>query len=136
METGITKELTVGELRNFGLTTGTVVAVLFGLLLPWIWDLGYPRWPWIFFGFLGVWALVAPATLRVVYRVWMRIGLAISKVTTPIILGIVFYLVVMPVGLLMRTIGGDPMHRRFDSSAETYRIDKQDRSAGKLENPY
>jgi hypothetical protein len=136
MNADTTKDLTVGELRSFGLTTGAIVAVLFGLVLPWIWDLGYPRWPWIFFGVLGFWALAAPASLRVVYRVWMRIGLMISKVTTPIILGVVFYLIVMPVGLLIRTIGGDPMHRRFDSSAETYRIDKQEQSTSKLENPY
>ena len=99
------------ELRKFGLTTGAIVAVLFGGLIPWIWDFRYPTWPWIVFGILAAFAILAPMLLQPVHRTWMRIGLAISKVTTPIILGIVFFLVIMPVGIIIRLAGRDPLHR-------------------------
>ena len=129
-------ELDDKELRKFGLMTGAIVAGLFGLLLPWIWEFSFPLWPWIFFAVFGAWALLAPATMQGVYRVWMRIGLAIGKVTTPIILGIVFYIVIMPVGLVMRLFRWDAMRRKLDSDLETYRIDKRDVSSGSLENPF
>jgi hypothetical protein len=86
-------ELDAKGLRSFALTTGGIVVALFGLLLPWLLDLGFPIWPWVLAAVLGVWGLAAPATLRPVYRGWMRFGLLASRITTPIILGIVFYVV-------------------------------------------
>ena len=35
------------QLKSFGLITGLATAVVFGLFLPWLFDHGYPRWPWI-----------------------------------------------------------------------------------------
>ena len=40
-------ELDRAGLRKFGLTTGAIVALLFGLFLPWLFDFGLPRWPWM-----------------------------------------------------------------------------------------
>jgi hypothetical protein len=124
------------ELRKFGLTTGAIVAVLFGGLIPWIWDFRYPTWPWIVFGILAAFAILAPMLLQSVHRTWMRIGLAISKVTTPIILGIVFFLVIMPVGIVIRLAGRDPLHRNLESSTDTYRVDLQISEHDSLEKPY
>ena len=84
-------ELDRKGLREFGLVTGAIVAGLFGLFFPWLLETGLPAWPWAVGGGLGLWALVAPASLRPVYRTWMRLGLALSRITTPLILGVVFY---------------------------------------------
>jgi hypothetical protein len=124
------------ELRKFGLTTGAIVAVLFGGLIPWIWDFRYPTWPWIVFGILAAFAILAPMLLQSVHRTWMRIGLAISKVTTPIILGIVFFLVIVPFGIIIRLAGRDPLHRNLESSTDTYRVDPQISEHDSLEKPY
>jgi len=124
------------ELRKFGLTTGAIVAVLFGGLIPWMWDFRYPTWPWIVFGILGALAILAPMLLQSVHRNWMRIGLLISKVTTPVIMGFVFFLLIMPVGIIIRIAGRDPMHRTLEASADTYRVDPQVSAHGSLENPY
>lgn len=129
-------ELDAVGLRKFGLTTGAIVAGLFGLLLPWVWEFSFPIWPWIFFGVFGIWAMAAPTTMRAVYRGWMRIGLAISKVTTPLILGTVFFVLIMPVGLLMRLFRWDPMRRKLDLDVQTYRVEKRGASTGSLENPF
>jgi hypothetical protein len=62
-------------------------------------------------------AAVAPALLRPVYRGWMRFGEALAWVKTRIILTLVFFLVVTPIGLLMRLFGRSPIAvaRRDDS---------------------
>ena len=93
-------------------------------------------WPWIVLAILGGLGLIAPMSLRLVHRYWMRFALLISKVTTPIILGIVFFLVVMPVGLIIRIFSRDPLARQFDADAETYRIVSDRPSADTLEKPY
>ena len=55
--------------------------------------------------------LLVPARLGPVYRAWMGVGHVLSKVTTPVFLGVVFYLVLTPVGLLMRLTGSTPLPR-------------------------
>lgn len=130
------QELDAHELRKFGITTGTIFGVLFGILLPWIWNFEFPVWPWVVFGVLCSWAIIHPESLRPVYRAWMRVGLLISKVTTPLILGVVFYLVFMPVAMLLRLLRHDPMKRQFDQSSDTYRIEKIGHTASTLEKPY
>ena len=129
------EELSAGELRKFGLSTGAIFAVLFGAIIPWIWDLKYPVWPWIVLAILGGLGLIAPKSLRLVHRIWMRFALLISKVTTPIILGIVFFIVIMPVGLIKRIFGKDSLARQFDSETKTYRIVSDRQSADTLEKP-
>ena len=123
-------------LRQFGLTTGAIVAVLFGLFFPWLFEFDWPIWPWIVFGVLGVWALVAPATLGPVDLGWMWFGLQLNKVMTPLVLGVVFFLVFLPVGIVMRLFGRDPMERRFSADLKSYRVNSQARTRDHVENPY
>ena len=123
-------------LRNFGLTTGAIAAVLFGLLLPWIFGHGFPRWPWIVGGILAAWALLAPATLRPVYRAWMAVGHVLGWINTRIILGLVFYLVMLPAGGMMRIFRKDPMARRFEAQAPTYRVPSTNHAKNHLEKPF
>lgn len=128
-------ELDRKGLRDFGLTTGGIVAVLFGLFFPWLLDNSWPLWPWIVFGVLGVWGLVAPMSLNPVYRGWMRFGLFMSKIMTPLIMGIVFYLIVTPMALVLKLLGKDYMARRFDNSP-SYRVESRRGSADNLKRPY
>jgi hypothetical protein len=129
-------ELDAKGLRSFALTTGGIVVALFGLLLPWLLDLGFPIWPWVLGTVLGVWGLAAPASLRPIYRGWMRFGLLASRITTPIILGIVFYIVIMPMGLVMRLFGHDPMRRRLDIEDASYRVPSKPAPRESVERPY
>ncbi len=130
------KQLDAKGLREFGLVTGGIVAGLFGLFLPWLFDSGIPVWPWILAVILALWAIIAPNTLEPVYRVWMRIGFLTGSVTTPLILGFVFFLVVLPTALVMRLIGHDPMARQLDEGVPTYRVPSQKIEAKNLERPF
>jgi hypothetical protein len=60
-------------------------------------------------GTLLVAGAVLPSRLGPVYRAWMRLAHLISKVTTPVFMGIVFYVAMAPIGILRRTIGSNPI---------------------------
>jgi hypothetical protein len=128
-------ELDRKGLREFGLTTGGIVAVLFGLGFPWLLERPWPLWPWILFAVLGTWGLVAPMSLRPVYRGWMKFGLFMSKFMTPLIMGLVFYLVVTPMAMVLKILGKDYMARRFDSS-ESYRVKSERAPKDNLKRPF
>ena len=129
-------ELDRKGLRDFGLVTGSIVAVLFGVFLPWVLERHYPIWPWIVFAALAFWGLLAPGSLRPVYRAWMRLGLLLSKITTPLVMGTIFILIFVPVGLLMRIMKRDPMRRTLERDATSYRIPSEQPAKENLERPF
>jgi hypothetical protein len=90
-------------------------------------------WPLVFGGTLRWWSLIvsalvtlvtvaAPALLTVPNRLWLRFGLLLHRIVSPVVLAIMFYLVVMPMGLLMRAFGKDFLRLRRNDSAESYWI--------------
>jgi len=122
--------------RKFGLTTGAIVIGLFGLLIPWLFGLNYVKWPWILGGVLILWALLAPSTLKPVYVGWMKFGNVMNWINTRIILGILFYGIFLPIGVVMRLFGNDPMHRKLDSSTSSYRVVSEKHGKDNVEHPY
>lgn len=59
--------------------------------------------------------------LRVpLYLAWMRIFFPLGWIVSHTIVAVIYYLVVTPIGLLMRLFGRDPMQRRWDRGAATY----------------
>ena len=129
-------ELDRKGLREFGLITGSIIAALFGLVFPWLLGNDIHVWPWAVGGGLVFWALAVPDSLRVVYRQWMRFGLLVSKITTPVILGIVFFVVIFPAALVMKIAGRDPMARTLDKHAKSYRIVSRKAPNKNLEKPF
>ena len=129
-------ELDRKGLRDFALLFGTIIAVLFGLLLPWLFSRNYPMWPWIAAAIFAVWGLVAPATVRPFYRIWMRFGLLLSKITTPIIMTAAFFAVILPIGLVRRLAGGDWFAKHPDGTKTTYRIASKNAGPQDLERPF
>jgi hypothetical protein len=86
---------------------------------------------WLVFGRLPYWALVtgilftllasvAPILLMPLNQMWRRIGPKVASVNNVIISAVVFYLVITPIGLIMRLFGRDLMHRSIDKKAGTY----------------
>ena len=122
--------------RKFGIVTGAILVVLFGLIIPYLFSLNYPKWPWIISAVLVAWALLAPMTMKHLYRTWMRFGLVMNWINTRLILGILFYGMFMPMGLLFKLIGKDPMHRKLDKSISSYREHNELESKSNLEHPY
>lgn len=94
--------------RKFGLTVGGAFVVL-SIIGRWR---GHPT-TFLVLGTLGVLlivaALVVPAMLGPVDRGWMKIAGLISKVTTPIFMGVVYFLILTPTGLLRRMFAGSAL---------------------------
>ena len=129
------------ELRQFGLMFALILAVLFGLLIPLIrygvsqWS-AWPLWPWITSLIIVAWSLLHAASLRLLYRPWMKFAAVAQWVNTRIIMLLLFYLVMLPIGLLLRLFGKDSMQRHFDPDADSYRVISEKRPPSHLEKPF
>ncbi len=90
-------------------------------------------WPLLSGGALRWWSLIAsavlaavtllvPALLTIPNRLWQRFGMLLHRIVSPIVLAVMFFLVVTPMGLLMRVFAKQSLLRRRDPTAETYWI--------------
>ncbi|MBX3173923.1 MAG: hypothetical protein KF709_05890 [Gemmatimonadaceae bacterium] len=117
MAHGIPARLTAAEGRKFGLTVGIAFAVLAGITF---WR-EHPTMMKVFGSLAALFiagGLFVPTMMGPVERAWMKLALLISKVTTPIFMGVVFFVVITPISLLMRLFGKLPL--RTDPNATTY----------------
>jgi hypothetical protein len=99
---------TASQGRRFGLTVGAAFLVFAGIA----WWRGHPTTTMVLGGLGGLLAfagLVLPARLGPVERAWMALAHVISKVTTPIVMGVMYLFVLSPIGWARRTMGGNPM---------------------------
>ena len=130
------KKLTIKELREFGLLTGGIIAGLFGLILPLIKGHSLPIIPWVIGIVLVGLAIFLPKSLDPIYRVWMKIGLALGWVNSRIILSIVFFLILTPMAFIMKLLKRDTMARKFDFQVESYRVSSKVHPNSGMEKPY
>jgi hypothetical protein len=116
LEKGIPARLSKTEGRKFGVLVGGAFLLITGFLwwrgkhglVPYVGTLG---------GALVVAGLLVPTWLGPVYRAWMGLALLLSKVTTPIFMGVIYFLVFTPVAIGMRLIGRRAMvHKEKDGS--------------------
>mgnify|MGYP001190582491 FL=1 len=121
-------ELDSQGLRHFALIFALIISGVFGLIVPLISGRGFLWFPWVIGGIFVAWGLLAPASVRPFYRLWMHFGLIMNAIISRVVLGIVFYLIVVPFGLVLRFRGLDPLKRKWDPTAPSYRVasDKQD----------
>ena len=141
------KPLDKKGLRKFGLVTGAIFIGLFGII-PMIikhktthWTL--PRWP-LFPGVpLIVMGLLIPTALAPVHRIWMKASLVMGWVNTRIILTVVFFVVLTPLGLLRRLLGKDTLglEARSKEARETagqgsYRTDSPALPRERMKEPF
>jgi saxitoxin biosynthesis operon SxtJ-like protein len=107
-----------GSDRNFGLLFCGAFIVIG--LWP-LWHHHSIRWWALGLGLVfGVVGLAAPAVLAPLKRAWMKFGSLLGKVVSPIVMAVLLYIVVTPVGLLQRLFGRDPLLLARDPEAKTY----------------
>jgi multisubunit Na+/H+ antiporter MnhG subunit len=123
------------ELRQFGLLVGAVFTVI-GL------------WPLVFRGEpLRLWAIglgglliacggMLPHVLRPIHTGWMWVGHIMGWINTRILLGIVFYVLVTPMGLVFRLMGKDTMRQGFAESSTTYRVIRAPRPPAHMKHQF
>jgi hypothetical protein len=115
--------------RKFGLTLGIIFALIAMVK-------GFERSPWG-----GVWgvlallmigsALVRPSLLSTPNHIWLKFGLLLHQIVNPLIMAVLFYATILPIGLLMRLLGKDPLRLKLDKTAASYwltRVDERPQS--------
>jgi hypothetical protein len=123
------------ELRSFGLLVGGVFTLI-GLWPLLIHGDRFRTWAVIVGGLL-VWAGgLVPAILAPFHKVWMRIGHVLGWINTRILLGIVFYGLITPMGILFRLIGKDTVRQSFSAASPTYRVNRDRRSPAHMKNQF
>jgi hypothetical protein len=80
--------------------------------------------------------LAAPASLKLPYRIWMRLGLVMNAIMSRLILGILYYLTVLPIGLILKMSGKDAMGNKFDKDVPTYRVVSKKINSDQMRKPF
>lgn len=117
-----THEVKASSNRSFGCVFGAVFLIIA------VWPLlssGAVRW-WSL-GVAAAFALVtvaAPKLLTHPNRLWLRLGLLLNQIISPLALGFLFYAVVTPLGMLMRALGKDSLRLRPEGSEKSYWIER------------
>lgn len=125
----------IKQRREFGFIVGGVF-LLIGCW-PMLFNNAHPRWWSLMFGaILVLGALLVPTALGPMYRAWMFLGHVLGWINTRLLLGIIFYGLVTPMGLIMRLMSKDPMRRRLDPTAQTYRIMRHPRPGSHMHHQF
>lgn len=124
------------ELRKFGFVFSLILVLLFDGLLPWLRAHPLPLWPLYIALPVASLALVWPPALRPLYIAWMKFGAVMGAINTRIIMTVFFFVVLTPIGWLMRLGGKDPMVRAFDRAATSYRVASTSQDKEQMEKPY
>lgn len=134
--THVIPELDEKGLRQFGLMAGGFVIGIFGLLFPWLKGSEMSLWPWILGAVFIAWALIAPSSIKHLYKVWMTIAMFIGGIINRVVLSIAFFGVLLPIGLIMRLTGKKPIEDGFDKDVESYRVISMLDKKEKMERPF
>ena len=119
------------SLRKFGLTVGTVL-LLIGIAL---YLFGKPSF--VYFAGMGLFLILLgialPHLLRPINKVWMTLAIILGWFMSRVILSILFYLIITPIGFLLRLFGRDPLNLKVDNSVSSYWEDREKRVSEKID---
>lgn len=110
--------------RKFGVTFSVIFAVLAVLL-------AHRHISWAYAaGTMAVLSLILglrfPDVLTAPNRAWLKLGLLLNKIVSPIVMIVLFFVVIMPIGLIIRLFRKDLLRLKRDRSAQTYWLSRSD----------
>lgn len=114
-------DVKMGSEKSFGL----VFTAVFLLIALWPMKDGgeFRTWALVTSCAFAVISLIAPKLLAPLNTVWFKFGLLLHKIVSPIVMGILYFLTVTPIGLLMRLFGKDPLNQKLDREAQSYWVE-------------
>jgi hypothetical protein len=124
------------ELRQFGLGLSLLVVVVFWVLLPWLGDRPRPYWPLVSGGVVAALALAWPVAILPVYRLLLPVARVVGLVNTWLLLGAVFFGILLPAGWALRRLGRLQYLTRFEPGTDSYRIEVSRDHVVRLEDPF
>ena len=103
-------------------------------------------YPLLSFNFVRVWALVIaliflflgltkPSVLKPLNTAWIKLGEILGKIIAPIVMLLVFFIVITPIGLMLRLFGKDILGLKFSEKVKTYWITR-DKNIGPMKRQF
>ena len=103
-------------------------------------------WPLTHEGSIRIWSVIVSAVFLILGLInsrlltplnvlWFKLGMILGVIISPIVMGIVFFLVVTPTGLILRIMGKDLLNKKYDKEKETYWI-KRNASIGTMKRQF
>jgi hypothetical protein len=115
------------DLKQFGITLGLILALL-GTIQYFKHHISIYPWFFLFSVLSILLGIIAPALLRPIYKLFIKLTHAIGWFNTRVILIICYYIILTPTGLVMRLLGKDFLDKKIEKSVDSYWI-KKDRFA-------
>jgi len=119
--------------RNFGL----VFFIVF--LIVSIWPVTYDEpvriWSAIISSFFLILGLMNSKLLTPLNKLWFKFGIILGAIVAPVVMGVVFFLVVTPIGLIMKIMRKDLLNKKYDNKKSTYWI-KRDTLIGTMKRQF
>ena len=129
----IKSNIKISSNRNFGLV------FFFIFLVVSIWPLTHNESPRIWSAIISLVFLILVLTrsklLTPLNRLWAKFGIILGSIIAPIVMGVVFFLVITPIGLVMKIIGKDLLSIKYDKKKETYWI-KRDKPTSTMKQQF
>jgi hypothetical protein len=80
-------------------------------------------------------AFVAPKVLSIPNKLWFKFGMLLGSIVAPIVMALVYFLTVLPTGLIMRLLGKDLLRQKLDKNAKSYWIERSE-PMGSMKNQF
>ena len=123
----------MGSNRSFGVVFSVVFLII-------------SFWPLFTEGTIRIWAIFIailfllisyfkPDALYPLNKIWFKFGLLLGSIVSPIVMGIVFFIIVTPIGIIMRIIGKDLLNKKINNSVKSYWI-KREQMIGTMKNQF
>ena len=114
-------DIKLGSNRSFGIVFSIVFLLI--AIYPLINNDGLRVWSLIIAIIFLVLGLINSKILTPLNKLWFKFGILLGRIVSPVIMGIIFFLVVTPIGLIMRIIGKDLLNLKFNKD-KSYWIEK------------
>ena len=126
---------TLKEIRSFGFIFSLLIVLIFGALLPWLFNQSMSVWPFVVSTVTALLALLAPSSLRPLHGLFIKLGTVLGFINTRILLFIIFFGLFLPVSIIMWLVRRDILGRK-PSTVDSYRKPSQPRPSDHFERPY
>jgi len=117
-------EVESGSEKSFGI----IFAVVFLLISLYLLEenKGLHLWPLIISLISFLLAYLAPKVLSVPNKLWFKLGMGLGSIVAPVVMAVVYFSTVVPIGLIMKLIGKDLLRQKLDKNAKSYWIERNE----------
>ena len=119
--------------KSFGVVFSIVFLIV--ALYPLINSAGLRIWALVVSIIFFLLAFLAPQVLVLPNKLWFKFGLLIGSIVAPIVMAFVYFVTVLPTGLIMRLLGKDLLKQKLDKNAKSYWV-KRSEPMGSMKNQF